>query len=364
MKQYLSTVIVKPVDNLCNLSCSYCYVKKQTMGRAPKSIMDFHTLEALVNFFCTAHECIEFIWHGGEPLLAGIDFYAKVVELQASWRDRGKSIFNSIQTNGTLINDDWVALFSANQFKVGVSLDGFPSAHDALRTYPSGAGSFHHVMRGINYLRERELFTGIICCVSSANYRQANEVLDFLVSHDIKKMKFNRIRGTGWDGNPLPGSISPQQYAEFLLSIFRAWVTYDDISIEIRELNSLVNLLLGGDLRECVFSGACYRYCTVTSDGSIYACDSLPMINELHFGHITADPGAVIHSRAIHHFEDAAARIRQNCAHCEWFSLCRGGCLQDWVFPTSAPGIRNSACDGLKFIFSSIQNELKDYGLI
>lgn len=364
MKQYLSTAIVKPVDSLCNLSCSYCYVREQAVVHNKRAIMESHTLEALVNFFCTAHECVEFIWHGGEPLLAGIDFYAKAVDLQAFWRNSGKDISNSIQTNGTLIDDDWVTFFNDNQFIVGISFDGLPTAHNTLRKYPSGKGSFQHVMRGINYLRERGLFSGVICCVSSENYRQAKEMLEFFVSQEIKKLKFNRIRGTDRYGNPLPGSISPQQYAEFLLSVFRAWVSLDDICIEIREMDSIVSLLLGGDLRECVFSGTCHRYCTVSSDGSIYACDSLPMIHELCFGHVTDEPGQVIKSEALCQFEIATERIRQNCTPCEWFSLCRGGCLQDWGFPFAALASRNSACEGIKFIFSSIQKELKDYGLL
>lgn len=364
MGHHISTAIVKPVNCRCNLACAYCYVKDKTVTKEVAEVMPPDVLQAMLNFFCTANNSIEFIWHGGEPLLAGIDFFHDVTNLQRSWITRGKEIYNSIQTNGTLINEEWVTFFAKNRFLVGLSHDGPPSSHNIFRSYPGGKKSHKDVMNGVNLLREGDLFSGIICCVSSANVGLAEETLEYFVQHGIKKIKFNRVRGRGHNGKMLPGTISSLQYAEFICSVFKKWVSIDDPDIEIRELNSIVNILLGGDFRECTFSGRCHKYATVYNDGSIYACDSLPKNESLRFGCVNDDPLTVLDSVKFQEMVSDMAKLRNTCSPCEWYSLCRGGCLQDWGFGVFGNEERNSACEGLKKIFSTIHKELKIYGLI
>ena len=184
----VSTPIVKPVNGLCNLSCSYCYASglKECVA---ENHMRVETLKSVIDFFCCEQDYIEFIWHGGEPLLIGLDFYRKAVEFQRYWKQKGKKIINFIQTNATLITPEWIHFFNEHNFLVGVSLDGPKEFHDQVRCYPSGKGSYDAVMRGISLLRQTEIFNGIICDISTVNHKFPKEIFNFFIMENIKKLK-------------------------------------------------------------------------------------------------------------------------------------------------------------------------------
>lgn len=154
------------------------------------------TLKALIDFFCSDQNEIEFIWHGGEPLLAGLEFYHEVVKAQHAWKQKGKKITNFLQTNATLITSEWIDFFKENDFLIGVSLDGPREFHDQVRCYHTGKGSYEEVMRGINLLRQAEIFNGVICCISTVNYKFPKEIFNFFLAENIKKLKFARVKNS------------------------------------------------------------------------------------------------------------------------------------------------------------------------
>ena len=198
--QSVSTPIVKPVNGTCNLSCSYCYTSglKEYIVR---NRMRPEVLKAMIDFFCRDQDDVEFIWHGGEPLLAGLEFYREVVELQCQWKQQGKKIANFLQTNATLITSEWARFFSENDFLVGVSLDGPKELHDQVRHYSTSRGSHDEVMKGIDLLRQAEIFNGVICGVSTVNHRFPEEVFNFFITENIKKLKFARVKNIGHCNN-------------------------------------------------------------------------------------------------------------------------------------------------------------------
>ncbi|MFH1366357.1 MAG: radical SAM protein, partial [Patescibacteria group bacterium] len=207
----ISTPIIKPVNGSCNLSCSYCYaagLRKQTR----ENRMHPETLKATIDFFCRDQDNIEFIWHGGEPLLAGIDFYRKAMEYQQSWEQKGKRIINSIQTNATLITPNWIKFFAEHNFSIGVSLDGPKDFHNQARYYPDKTGSYDNVMRGIELLRQAGIFSGIICGISTVNHQFPKEVFNFLISQDIRKLKFARVKDIVHCNDISSFSVSQKQY--------------------------------------------------------------------------------------------------------------------------------------------------------
>lgn len=134
--------VIKPVGGRCNLRCSYCYFQQKEGGKTCNVMMKDEILKSLIDATCSNQNIVEFIWHGGEPLLAGIDFYRRIIEYESNWSSDEIKIFNSIQTNGTLINERWVAFFSANNFAVGISLDGPAQFHNQVRVYRDGKRSF------------------------------------------------------------------------------------------------------------------------------------------------------------------------------------------------------------------------------
>jgi len=353
--------IIKPFDNACNLKCLYCYMNGVMCLQDKAQLMNDTTLRYLVDFFCSRQKHVEFIWHGGEPLLAGLDFFKQAMIYQESWVKRGKKIENSIQTNATLITKEWASFFRKNKFSVGVSLDGPQRMHNAMRRNGKH-GSFDSVMNGIAILKDIGVFNGISCCVSTANYHFPEKVLNFFISEDIKSIKFLRVKGKDQYGNFYKGSITADQYIDFLLVIFRKWLEIDDTELEILDIKSVIDILLGGNFRECVYTGTCYNYVTVYSNGSIYACDALAQHDFLHFGNVKDFNYS---SRNFSKFVNFVKLQRNSCKACKWFNVCRGGCLQDRTLKTAMNQITsNASCDSLKRFYSEIASTLKQYNLL
>ncbi len=356
--------IVKPVGSRCNLHCFYCYFDRKKENHQLELSMSRKTLKTVIDAFCSNQEAVEFIWHGGEPLLAGIDFYKYAITFQSEWIKKGCRIYNSIQTNGTLIDERWAKFFSKNDFGVGVSLDGPIELHDQLRKTWQGKGSLQQVVRAIHLLKERGIRASVICCVSSINCGSPQKVFDFLVSLGCKKIKFLQVQGRNNRGKLLPYSVNPAEYASFLLGVFKRWIELDDVEIEIREIKSIVSAMLGGSYRECVFAGECHKYLTIYPDGSIYGCDSLPNIKFLYFGNIVEGLERVGSSSNFVQFRQKLTEIKQECSSCEWFNICQGGCLQDYWPDIFYYRTKNFFCESLKKVFKEIQEILKRYKLI
>lgn len=355
--------IVKPVGGRCNIQCYYCYFNEKKIGKS-MTVMNDDCLRSLIDQFCSKQESIEFVWHGGEPLLAGIDFYQRVVDIESKWSDKGKKIYNSIQTNGILINKRWAEFFAKNSFGVGVSLDGPSEIHDAIRVLKGAEGSFKMVMDGISVLREYRINPSVICCVSSVNNKFAKKIFHFLVTNGFKKIKFLQVQGRDEKGDLLPYSVTSEEYADFLISAFEELIKLDNPHVEIREIESIVNTLLGGDNRECMFAGECYKYITIYSDGSMYGCDSLPKIGEMRFGHIKDGLYSIESSENFKKFYSRMQGIHRECALCKWYNVCRGGCPQDYWPNILSQDSQNQFCGSLKKIFSEFEKILNTYGLL
>lgn len=361
--QSISTPIIKPVNGLCNLSCSYCY----TSGLkecAVKNRMRPEILKAMIDFFCRDQDDIEFIWHGGEPLLAGLDFYRRAVEFQDAQEQQGKKITNFIQTNATLITPEWVHFFVENDFLVGVSFDGPKEAHDQFRHYPNGKGSYDDVMRGIDLLRQANIFNGIICGISTINHRSPKEIFNFFLAENIKKLKFARVKSIGHCNDVSSLVIPPTQYADFMIAIFDLWLELDDLEVEIRDIQSVVSLIFGGNKRECIYMGQCDQFVTVYSDGSIYGCDSFPKTDVLRFGSVLDEPAIVKSNLRLQNFRELLEKRKEHCRICDWYFICKGGCAKDCYDQIDSVEPLSEICENLKKYFEYISAKIISYNLV
>ncbi len=360
--QSIFTPIIKPIDGLCNLSCSYCYtfgLKKCTN----KDRMRPETLKAAIDFFCCNQDSIEFIWHGGEPLLAGLEFYRHATKLQNTWKQKGKRITNFIQTNATLITPEWAYFFAEHNFFVGVSLDGPKKFHNRFRRYSTNNGSYNDVMRGIDLLRKVGVFNGIICGVSTANYKFPEELFNFLIVEDIKKLKFARIKNIGYCNNISSLTISLSQYTDFMITIFNLWLELDDPEVEIRDIQSVVNLILGGNKRECIYMNQCNRFVTIYHDGSIYSCDSFPKIGIFNFGCVSDKPIVVRSNPQLKNFQETLKKRSEHCKTCNWYFICNGGCAKDYYAQFDSLEPINEVCENKKRYFEYISAKISAYNL-
>ncbi len=359
----VTTPIVKPVNGLCNLSCSYCYTSglKEYVVR---NRMSPEILKAVIDFFCQDQDDIEFIWHGGEPLLAGLEFYHEIVEIQHTQRQRGKKITNFLQTNATLITPEWVRFFAENDFLIGVSLDGPKEFHDQVRRYSTGKGSYNEVMKGIDLLRQAGIFNGIICCISTVNHKFPKEIFNFFIEENIKKLKFARVKNIGHCSNVSSLAISPAKYTDFMIAIFDLWLELDDSEVEIRDIQSVVNLILGGNKRECIYMGQCDQFVTVYSDGSIYSCDSFSKTDDLCFGSVFDKPTVVRSNSRLQTFQKLMGKRKEFCCTCDWYFICQGGCAKDCYEQLDSVEPLSEVCENLQRYFKYISTKIRSYGLI
>jgi uncharacterized protein len=322
------------------------------------------TLKAVIDFFCYDQDDIEFIWHGGEPLLAGLEFYREAVEIQRVWEKQGKKITNFLQTNATLITPEWVRFFKENDFLIGVSLDGPKEFHDQVRRYSTGKGSYDEVMKGIGLLRQAGIFNGIICGISTVNHRLPKEIFNFFLAENIKKLKFARVKSIGHCGNVSSVAISPAQYANFMIAIFDLWLELDDPEVEIRDIQSVVNLILGGNKRECIYMGQCDQFVTVYSDGSMYGCDSFPKADNLCFGSVFDEPTVVRSNSRLQTFRELLEKRKEFCRTCGWYFICKGGCAKDYYEQLSSIEPLSEVCENLQKYFEHISTKIRSYDLI
>jgi len=325
--------------------------------------MSPETLKAVIDFFCRDQNDIEFIWHGGEPLLAGLDFYRKAVEFQGDWKRKGKRISNFVQTNATLVTPEWASFFAEHNFFVGVSLDGPKEFHDQVRHYSTGEGSYDGIMRGIDLLRKAGIFNGVICGVSSINHKYPKEIFTFFIAENIKKLKFARVKNIGYCDDISTFAISAAQYADFMIAIFDLWLGLDDPEVEIRDIQSVVNLLLGGNRRECIYMGQCDQFVTVYHDGSIYSCDSFPKMDVLNFGNVLDRPTAVRSDQHLKNFKELLKKRRERCQICNWHFICQGGCAKDCYAQFDSIEPLSEVCENLKRYFEHISAKIRFYGL-
>jgi uncharacterized protein len=295
--------------------------------RSNHKVMNRETLGATINLFCSIQDEIEFIWHGGEPLLAGKEFYRSVSELQRAWAQQGKTIANFIQTNCYRVDEEWADLFAKLGFCVGVSFDAPAIVHDRVRNTASGELTSSTILENIKLLQEREIFNGVSCCVGKSNIAFAREILSFFLERNIKSLKFLRIKETA--GNPCGETITAGQFSKFMEEIFALWIALDDPELEIRDIRSMTDILLGGGFRECTFMGKCEQFVTIYSDGSIFPCDSIPNHPSLRMGSVFDGYSDLISSMGYRKLMSAQSDARDHCRDCSLTEACRGGCLQD-----------------------------------
>lgn len=315
----------------------------------------------MIDFFCCDQDDIEFIWHGGEPLLAELKFYHEVVEFQRRWKQQGKKIVNFVQTNATLVTPELTRFFSENDFFIGVSLDGPREFHDQVRRYSTGKGSYNNIMRGIDLLRQAGTFNGIICGISTVNHRFPKEIFNFFIAENIKKLKFARVKSIGHCNNMSSLVVSPTQYTDFMIAIFDLWLELDDPEVEIRDIQSVVNLILGGNKRECIYMGWCDQFVTIYSDGSIYGCNSFPKTDTLRFGNILDEPAIVRSNSCLQNFQRLLEKRKEHCRTCNWYFICKGECAKDCYEQLDSVEPLSEVCENLKRYFGYISAKIGSY---
>lgn len=346
---------IKVVSSRCNLRCSYCYY--HSCDQTGKEVIDLVTLENLIKktLEYVEKKPVVFVWHGGEPLLAGREIYEEILRIQEKHKGH-KEIENHIQSNLTLVDDEWARFFRENGFRVGTSIDGPQSIHDSHRVFPNGSGSFKQVMRGLESLKRAGHEPGTISLVTREALGKEEEIFFFMKSLKLKSFLPKPCYEIDLKTGVLTKfSITPEEYAEFMIKLFDIWMKDNDPSFIVRNLGQIMIAMVGGKPSLCEFSGNCWLFPTIEHDGSTGACDSFSL-HRYPYGNINQQSWEeLFESEGFSHFISDIKANKEKCSNCEWFYTCHGCCLRYSFSEENEEWFLNIFCEAKKKIFSHIK---------
>lgn len=351
-------MIVKPVGSRCNMKCSYCYYldKGQFSSHLKQTRMSYDLLEKLIRQMIEANPgpVVSFTWHGGEPTLAKIEFYKKVVELQKKYLPKGWQAWNNLQTNGLFLNEEWCEFLKENHFDVGLSIDGDELTHDKNRKDLLGNPTFSRIAKSIRLLQRYGIQPDLLCTVNSDSEKRPLEVYRSLRSFDTGWIQFIPVIVRNEKGEVDPISATKKGYGQFLCTIFDEWITHDLGKLDVQLFAESARIWAGGQAGVCTMASSCGRVLVAEEDGSLYSCDHF-VDQEHRVGNLMDNPlSRVVNTEFQKEFGWAKKeRLCKECKACPWLKLCNGGCPKDRFEITEKEDFdKYYLCESLKQFFS------------
>lgn len=331
----ISSVLVKPVSADCNLACEYCFYssKAALYPETRRHRMSERVLRELVSqFMSLSFDRASFCWQGGEPTLAGLDFFKQAIKYQGLFGVPGQVVENSLQTNGVLIDEEWAVFLARYRFLVGVSLDGPAELHDYYRRDRGGGASYERVMRGIEWLRRYSVDFNILVLLNERNIRHPRELYRFFLDQGFRYLQFIPCV----ERNPETGeiahySITPEQYGRFLCEVFDEWAGEGVPTVYVRDFEELLISYVTGEAPSCTFSRDCGKYVVVEYNGDVYPCDFFVEPEWLLGNIMEQSLEEIIDGPKFAEFSLRKRRLAANCKGCPWLKYCHGGCPKHWV---------------------------------
>ena len=356
-------VFVKPIGSICNLGCRYCYyLEKEHLYpegesfRMPDEVLEEYIVQ---HIDASPETVIRFSWHGGEPTVLGLDYFRKVVELQRRHLPPGRRIVNGIQTNGTLLDEDWCRFLAAEGFAVGISIDGPQEMHDRFRVTKDGRPTHEQTMRGYKLLQEHGVYTDILCVVNAHNVRFPLQVYRFFKQIDAQYISFLPMvePQPEAEGGVDPISVPAEAWGEFLCTVFDEWRDHDIGRVKVQIFEEATRTAFKQEHSLCIFRPTCGDIPVVEHNGDFYSCDHY--VDDEHLlGNITETHLVdLLESPAQRAFGEAKLEaLPRYCLECGVRSMCNGECPKNRFIttPDGEPGL-NYLCAGYKRFFTHCQ---------
>ncbi|WP_312982820.1 anaerobic sulfatase maturase [Atlantibacter sp.] len=351
-------LMVKPTGALCNLGCDYCFYldKARLYPQRHSRCMDDETLSRLVQQQIAAQDTDEviFAWQGGEPTLAGLAFFQRAVALQQQFA-QGKTIINTFQTNGILLDDAWCRFFRQHQFLIGISLDGDAALHDAYRKTNAGKPTHHKVETAVKLLQKHGVAFNTLTVVNALNSQHPQRVYDYLKKLGSRHMQFIPLLETTEEGVS-ERSLKPADFGIFLKTIFYQWVRHDIGLIEVPVFEHAFAVCCGLPALSCVFAPTCGSAFALELNGDLYQCDHFVspqfLLGNLHQNTLRE----MLDSDANRMFGHNKSPLASECAACKVRSACHGGCPKDRIALSSdSPEKLNYFCPSYQAFFRFVQ---------
>lgn len=353
-------VFVKPIGSVCNLGCRYCYylVKERLYPEGEP----FRMAEDLLEQYIAQHieacpdEVIRFSWHGGEPTMLGVDYFRKIVTMQRRHKPSNRRIANGMQTNGTLLDEQWSRFLAAEGFAVGLSLDGPQELHDRYRVTKDGRPTHEKAMRGYRLLQKHGVYTDILCVVNADNVRHPLEVYRFFKQIEAPYVSFLPMvePGPGVEGGVSSLTVPAEAWGAFLCTIFDEWVSQDIGRIKVQIFEEAARTAFGQEHSLCIFRPVCGDIPVVEHNGDFFSCDHFVAAEHL-LGNIRLTPLVeLLESQAQRAFGQAKLEtLPRTCRVCDVRAMCNGECPKNRFCrtPEGEPGL-NYLCAGYKRFFT------------
>ena len=333
------TILMKPASSACNMRCSYCFYNDVSRNRHTRDygMMSRDTAEAIIlrameeakrraapDDGCVISICFQ----GGEPTLWGLDNYRFFVDLASGQDTRGYFFKYTLQTNGILLDADWIEFLCENDFLVGLSVDGYKHINDINRLDIMGDSTYSKVLKAASLLGRRGVHFNILSVVTDKTARYADKLLKFFLSQNLRDLQFIPcVDGFGSESSHL----SAAQCGVFLKASFDIWYQHQKAGehLYIRFFNNILNMFQGRQPEQCSMGGHCAIQLTVEADGSVYPCDFY-VLDEWRLGNVHNDRFFdMLSSETAKRFISESAAVNEECAKCRWLALCRGGCKRD-----------------------------------
>ena len=356
-------VFVKPIGSLCNLDCHYCYylIKEHLYPKGESFQMPNKILEDYIvqHIDASPDAVIRFSWHGGEPTLLGLNYFRKIVAIQHRHRPPDKSIINGIQTNGTLLDEDWCRFLAKEGFAVGLSLDGPQEMHDRYRVTKDQKPTHKQTMRGYRLLQKHKVNTDILCVVNSHNVQFPLQVYRFFKKIKAQYLSFLPLV------EPHPEtksgvsdtSVPAEEWGQFLCTVFDEWVCKDIERVRVQIFEEASRTAFNQEHSLCIFRPICGDIPVIEHNGDFYSCDHF-VDDEHRLGNLNETPLVeLLESPAQRAFGRAKLlNLPRYCRECEVKAMCNGECQKNRFLttPDGEPGL-NYLCVGYKRFFTHCQ---------
>ncbi|HJC57504.1 MAG TPA: anaerobic sulfatase maturase [Candidatus Eisenbergiella intestinipullorum] len=367
LKQPAITLLIKPASGSCNLRCRYCfYADEMNLRSEPtRGFMSEETLEILVEkTLRQVSQTATFAFQGGEPTLAGLDFYRHLIDLEKKYNTKNAAVYNSIQTNGIVLDEEWAQFLHDNHFLVGLSLDGYEELHDENRKFPDGSGSFSRVMEAAGLLKRYQVDFNILTVVTAKSARRIRRIYRFFQEQGFAWQQYIPcIDPFEEDKGALSYSLTTDRYGKFLKDLFDDW--YADWKagrpVYNRTFENWIGILVGQRPEACSMNGICSEQWVVEADGTVYPCDFY-VLDEWKLGNIREHSFEEMNQKREElQFVALSRHVPEECRSCRWFPLCRNGCRRDRLLLPDGrtPGL-NAYCSAYRDFFSYAYPRLEE----
>lgn len=346
----INVAIIKPADNGCNLHCKYCYAN----GQPDKTnFMSMETAKKIVDeLFEQADKRVTFLWHGGEPMLRGVDFFADVFDYQRLvFKNSNIQYRNAIQTNLTLFDEKWAAFFKEHGITISTSLDGTRELHNRNRIFSNGQGSYDKLVDNIQSARLYGIKINALCVVSQENLDCVDDICSTLNELNISHVGFLPCFKKTNDRVVYP-SLNPSEFGNFMIKMFDLYLS-GVAKFDVREFEQIMKVCFNKTTNTCSFSGECGKFISINSRGIITPCDTAPIDEENILGNIFDESlKSIIVSDKYKKTMLSKKCLSKKCLQCKYLKFCYNGC------PAKQENGNYYFCEDRKIMFNYVQNAL------